>query len=180
MNNFEKQLKFGKKYEKKFAEFTKQKYIQSEGYNSWDILIKYNNKDIKYEIKTDKRAYYTGNFVVEYECNNKKSGLFNTDADYWIFNEIINYDSEKEDDYDYDFNIYVVPIDELKNIINIYPLKYINACENNKNKIIIISKNYFSSYKVNKDMDNFFIKRIKNDTKNYTIDELEFMFSKFI
>mgnify|MGYP004399495047 CR=1 FL=1 len=40
----------------------------------------------KLEVKTDFKAYKTGNLAIEIECNGKPSGLTTTEANWWIFN----------------------------------------------------------------------------------------------
>jgi hypothetical protein len=158
--NFKKQLDFGKKYEKKFGELFNKDYLQSDGKTQFDLLI--NNE--KYEVKTDKRAYYTGNFAIEYECNNKPSGINNSEAKYWVFNEIIEYNEKKGDDYDYNFNCFLVPIDDLKKILKEKPIIKVSACENGKNKIYLLNKKYLQEYIINK-------------KKEFTVEELEIMFN---
>lgn len=39
----------------------------------------------KIEVKTDFRAYKTGNLAIEIECNGKPSGLSTTEAEWWLF-----------------------------------------------------------------------------------------------
>jgi len=39
----------------------------------------------KIEVKTDLKAYLTGNLYIEYECRGKKSGIAKSKADYWAF-----------------------------------------------------------------------------------------------
>lgn len=40
----------------------------------------------KLEVKTDYKAYKTGNIAIEIECNGKPSGLSTTEANWWLFN----------------------------------------------------------------------------------------------
>jgi len=40
----------------------------------------------KLEVKTDFKAYKTGNLAIEIECRGKPSGLQTTTADWWLFN----------------------------------------------------------------------------------------------
>tara|TARA_R100001443_G_scaffold35589_8_gene49396 strand:- start:6814 stop:7248 length:435 start_codon:yes stop_codon:yes gene_type:complete len=40
----------------------------------------------KLEVKTDFKAYKTGNIAIEVECNGKPSGISTTEADWWLFN----------------------------------------------------------------------------------------------
>lgn len=173
---FQKDLIFGKKYENIFAKLTKEKYIQSEGYVHWDIMI----NNLKYEIKTDKLINKTKNFCIEFSCNNKLSGISISDADYWVFIEIIDYNELLGDNYDYKYNMYVIPKKDLINIIeNPKIIKKIKTgTENNKNKFYLINKTYFMDYKVNDYSTQFYIfKQINN--KDYTVEELEIMLNNF-
>ena len=40
----------------------------------------------KLEVKTDFKAYKTGNLAIEIECNGKPSGLQKSDTSWWLFN----------------------------------------------------------------------------------------------
>lgn len=40
----------------------------------------------KLEVKTDFRAYKTGNLAIEIECHGKPSGIQTSEADWWLFN----------------------------------------------------------------------------------------------
>tara|TARA_R100001082_G_scaffold76211_1_gene44287 strand:- start:1833 stop:2264 length:432 start_codon:yes stop_codon:yes gene_type:complete len=40
----------------------------------------------KLEVKTDFRAYKTGNLAIEIECRGKASGIQTSEADWWLFN----------------------------------------------------------------------------------------------
>lgn len=89
---FEADLKLGKVYEKialKFFDYNR--YKQSKGNNKKYDLKLYTNdenersKIIKVEVKCDRKAYKTNNIVIEYECNNKPSGINATKSDYYIY-----------------------------------------------------------------------------------------------
>ncbi len=86
MDNFEKDLQIGLQVELIALEIIQKKYpcaVQVHGYKGYDIWIPEITKSI--EVKSDKKSNFTGNFVVEFEMNNKKSGLMTTCADYWLF-----------------------------------------------------------------------------------------------
>jgi hypothetical protein len=174
MNSFIKDLNFGKKYELIFAKLTNKKFIQTVGLSSYDIELNYNNKIIKYEVKTDKKTYHTGNFAVEFMSNNKLSGISTSTANYWVFIEIIDYE-EDNDDKNYDFYIYVIPIEKLKELIKINNFKVLSVC-GNKNKVYLIPRRYISYYYVNyKNNREFFIDKMCKNDRNYSIEELETM-----
>jgi len=70
-------------------------FIKYNKDNKFDLLMKYNNKPVTYEIKTDIYPKNTGNLVVEFECRGKPSGIAITEADYFVtyfphLNEIWN------------------------------------------------------------------------------------------
>jgi hypothetical protein len=172
--SFTRDLDFGKKYERIFAKLTKKDYIQSEGNVSWDILI----NNIKYEVKTDKLANKTSHFAIEYEYNNKTSGIHTSTADYWTLIEIINYNKDLGDEYDYKYNMYIIPKQDLINIIldpKIFKEKKTGG-DFNKSKFYLLNKTYLQDYKIKDYNKEFYIYKppIK---KEYNIDELEEMFN---
>ena len=82
---FEKDLETGKVYEKKALELIQKKYpkafIQDGYFLEWDIYIP--ELDMGVEVKSDAQYKKTGNFYVEYECNDKPSGIATTKAKYY-------------------------------------------------------------------------------------------------
>lgn len=79
------------------------KFINENHDNKYDLLMSYNDLEIKYEVKTDvflSRENDTGNLVVEFESRNKPSGISVTEANYYVYfipklNEIWNIKMEK-------------------------------------------------------------------------------------
>jgi len=104
---FTEDLNFGKEYEKKALEYIEYKtVIFPEGYfKPYDFIT---DGDTKYEVKCDRLGYKTGNLAIEYECNNKPSGISTTEADYWIY-FIISPDKT---------DCYKIPVSDLLNLIN--------------------------------------------------------------
>jgi len=90
---FIKEFMIGKGYE----------YISDNKNKKYDLLMSYDNKEIKYEIKTDVYVspdYDTGNIVVEFESRGNPSGISVTEADYYVYfmpklNEIWNIKMDK-------------------------------------------------------------------------------------
>ena len=82
---FVKDLETGKVYEKKALELIQKKYpkafIQDGYFLEWDIYIP--EIDMGVEVKSDAQYKKTGNFYVEYECNDKPSGISTTKAKYY-------------------------------------------------------------------------------------------------
>ena len=85
--HFEKSLYIGKSVEDIVCEKIKRKYpkayVIQEYCKGYDIYVP--EKDMKIEVKQDKKSNYSGNFVVETEFNGKPSGISTTEADYWVF-----------------------------------------------------------------------------------------------
>ena len=84
--HFEKSLYIGKSVEDIVCEKIKRKYpkayVIQEYCKGYDIYVP--EKDMKIEVKQDKKSNYSGNFVVETEFNGKPSGISTTEADYWV------------------------------------------------------------------------------------------------
>ena len=82
---FVKDLETGKVYEKKALKLIQKKYpkayIQDGYFLEWDIYIP--ELDMGVEVKSDAQYKKTGNFYVEYECNDKPSGIATTKAKYY-------------------------------------------------------------------------------------------------
>jgi hypothetical protein len=85
---FYKDLERGRFYEKKFLDiFDILEYEEPDKENQsyYDYKITLPTGKIRYiEVKADFIGCKTGNFALEYECNNKISGINRTKADYYI------------------------------------------------------------------------------------------------
>jgi hypothetical protein len=86
-------LDFYKQYEKKAALILSQllrckDYIFNDDYK-YDILFK--SLNLSFEVKNDNLMNKTGNIAIEYNYNDKPSGILTTLADYYIINDRINY-----------------------------------------------------------------------------------------
>ena len=51
----------------------------------YDIKMTTKNKEITYEIKSDRRSEETGRCCIEYMCNDKPSWIFASKADYIVY-----------------------------------------------------------------------------------------------
>ena len=111
-------LKFYHEYEKEAAKiishiFDNKTYIFGDN-SDYDFKFNFNNiLEMKFEVKTDNRMNKTGNVFIEYESNNKKSGIETTQSDYYIITDKVEY-----------FLIEVILLKQLinddKNILKIY------------------------------------------------------------
>ena len=83
---FKNDLKTGKKYENIALELIQKTYPKAyiiDGYcKEWDIYIP--ELKIGIEVKRDEQYKVTGNFYVEYFCNNKPSGISTTQSEYYF------------------------------------------------------------------------------------------------
>ena len=88
-------------------------------------------KDKKIEVKNERDWWYnTGNIELEYECNNKPSGINATQSDYWI--QIL----AKGDD---NHCMLVFEVSKLKEIVNKYKEKYTRMVgDRNASKCVIL------------------------------------------
>lgn len=108
-NKFEKDLAQGKKYELESLKYLDyDNYEMKEGYfKEYDLIITKDNVDTKIEVKSDRQASITGNMAIEYECNDKPSGLTSTTADYWLY-FVVHKDKDE---------CYKIPTNELKDLV---------------------------------------------------------------
>ena len=55
-------------------------------FSDWDVCFTFADGHTEtHEVKCDRNGYKTGNVVVEYECNDKPSGIATSKADYYTF-----------------------------------------------------------------------------------------------
>lgn len=86
--NFSKDINTGvqgETYIRMFLESLGFIYIESCSNISYDLKMSYGLKEYTYEVKTDVYPKDTGNMVIEFECRNKPSGIYATQADYFVY-----------------------------------------------------------------------------------------------
>ena len=139
--NFLEDLKFGEKYEKLFLNYVEyDEYKKPQGkFKYYDLGIIKGDKKTFYEIKADRLIHKTDNIAIEFSCNNKPSGISVSTADYWGIFEIIENGHE----------LYIIPINEIKLIINTKTIKICKGGDNFNSKMYLIKKEYFENYKIN-------------------------------
>lgn len=81
MNRFKSDLHRGQKYEIWLNENVLYNLLSVYGNDkAYDIKV----KGATFEVKTDAKAFHTNNIGIEFECYEKQSGIFATQADYWV------------------------------------------------------------------------------------------------
>jgi len=89
--NFKKDILIGEEGEEFIKQFLINKgfnFISDNKNNEYDLVMSYDNRQFKYEIKTDillSKEKDTGNLVVEFESRGKPSGISVTKADYYVY-----------------------------------------------------------------------------------------------
>jgi hypothetical protein len=139
---FEKDLEFGKKFEKKFIEHMKfVDYELIEGKClEYDIIVKDSGKTKYYEVKADRKAQFTQNMCFEFESNGCPSGIATSKSHYYGY--FILYD-------DGTYDLYKIPTSRIKKNIerNMYS-RIMRGCEYGKNKFYLFRKDLFLKYRV--------------------------------
>ncbi len=133
---FQSDLKFGQIYEKeliKIMGFQTYKHETSKAIKEYDTIVKYNAQtsiefETKYEIKADRLSYKTRNDCIEITNCGRPSGITSTKSDYWGYFVI------KPDGYD----LYLIPTEELKEMINPKIYKVIRGGDGKKSELILI------------------------------------------
>ena len=110
MSNFQNDLQYGQKYEEKALKYLDYDTVEHmEGYfKEYDLIITKDEVKTKIEVKSDRRAQFTKNLAIEFECNGKPSGVSTSEADYWMY--FIVYDDRNDE-------VFKIPVSELKKLI---------------------------------------------------------------
>jgi len=88
--NFKQDLNLSKTGEIEIKTFLEKKgltFVSSNDDNKYDLIMRKDNKEISYEIKTDFKCaplFDTGNIFVEFECRNHPSGISVTQSDWFV------------------------------------------------------------------------------------------------
>ena len=135
-------LKFGEKYQV----ITKQKLGNSENieikqgkFKPYDIID--NSSKIKYEIKSDKITYKSGNICIEYKCNNVDSGITSTESNYYYYYAVNIYSNR---DYE---RFYIIPTDVIKKeILKCTYFKSLYGGDGNRSQFYLFKEKIFQNY----------------------------------
>jgi hypothetical protein len=102
-DEWKKTLAFGNLYEEILKELIPHKECIQSIKGEYDLIL----DGVKYEVKADRFMFKTGNVLIEYESNNKASGISITEADYYAIFEV---DGDK-------YELYLIPVQEIKDLI---------------------------------------------------------------
>ncbi len=139
---FNSDLKFGQSYEKEFIKimgFKSYEHETTKAIKEYDIIVKHNGNESKYEIKADRLSHKTGNVCIEIAYCGRPSGITATKSDYWGYFVI------KSDGYD----LYVIPTEELKEMVYSKEYKNIRGGDGKKSDLVLIPIHHFEKFKYN-------------------------------
>jgi uncharacterized protein (DUF3820 family) len=151
MDKFQKQLANGHIYEMRSLMYMEHDtYIQSKGiFKPYDLIIKKDGKETKIEVKSDRQAGRTGNMAIEFECNNKPSGITSTEADYYIY--FIIYCDDIQEDGTPREECYKIPVKRLKKIAS--KCRKVRGGDGNRSCMYLVHKSLVLGYLINKISD---------------------------
>lgn len=90
---FTEDLKFGESYQKKLLniiEYDTCEIAPPRRFSDWDVKINYKNEETLFEVKADKLTSKTNNICIEFNCNNKPSGIETTKSDFYAYFDVFN------------------------------------------------------------------------------------------
>ena len=137
MGKFENDLEFGNTYEKKAINLFEYKSfeIKKGFFKEYDIIFELEEqKELKVEVKADRRTKQTGNMVIEYESRGKPSGITTTEADKWV------YFVDGTDD------VYIIPTKILKKKIEKLKPPKVKGGDNYTSMMYLFRKDIFIKY----------------------------------
>lgn len=82
MSKFQRDLAFGRTFEDKAIAFVGGAIERPAGKCS---EFDFKSDGVAYEVKSDRMSATTGNMFLEYECNQRPSGIAVSTADYWFY-----------------------------------------------------------------------------------------------
>ena len=134
---FLEDLKMGNQYELETLKFyTYTTYKLNNDYK-YDLLL---DDNIKIEVKADRMTYKTNNICIEYECNNKPSGISRSEASIYCYYVV-------KPDMGYD--LYKIPVEDIKVMItnNLYK-RSMNGGDGWRSKFYLFDISHFRKYQI--------------------------------
>lgn len=109
-------------------------------FKEYDFELMYKNKVIKYEVKCDRLSYKTSNIAIEYECNNKPSGISTTTADYFAYFILSGKDKSM-------YTLFIVPTEYIrKKIKEKYYMYETTGGDRHLSRMYLFNVNVFLDY----------------------------------
>jgi hypothetical protein len=106
--SFIQDLQFGNSYETLFLEKYHKNAQNVERplgcFKAYDLCV----DNVKYEVKSDRKTYKSGNICIEYECNGVASGIRTTTADFYVYFVVVASNVH---------HLYIIPVEYIKEII---------------------------------------------------------------
>ena len=130
-------LKLGNFYEKKAIRYFNYDTYEFCNDGRYDILIKKDSIETKIEVKSDRRAYETGNLAIEYKYKGCPSGIRKTEAEYYIY-FVIKPDKK--------YDVYKFPIQDLNILCR--GKKSVCGGDNNQSIMYLLPINLCEKYKI--------------------------------
>lgn len=130
-------LAFGQKYEQKLVDYLKPQSHSFKKNSEYDVLVVNDGKETKYEVKADRMMSKTGNICIEFECNNKPSGIQTTKADYYAY-----FDTNSD-------VFYMVPVSVIKEkILATLYTRTINGGDGYRARLHLFPRAVFDDYRI--------------------------------
>jgi len=146
--NFAKELEFGNSYEKKLVKYLKPSLYAYNDDNEYDVQMVFNGVVKRYEVKADRMMARTGNFFIEFECNNKPSGISVSKADIYAYFEVGGGDAKRSRSGIYN-KLYLIPKEYIFDMINKKAYKRIvNGGDGGRAKSYLFSKDTFRNFEM--------------------------------
>lgn len=127
----------------KHIKYSTYETAQDKGnFKDWDIrTIDEADKATTYEVKSESKAYHTGNICIEFEYNGLPSGIDATKADIWG-HYIVKAPYQLNN-----YKLILIPVSKLKEYIELKQYKFIcNGGDYNRSKLYIFPINFFKEY----------------------------------
>jgi len=136
MSTFFSDLAFGKSYEAYAMQILCQECTPAPAgrFKPYDFI----SDNIKYEVKSDKLTYKTGNLFIEYECSSQASGITTSEAQ-MLFYFVINEDGTPD-------RIYLIETGFLKNLIASSDFRTVSGGDGYRAKGYLIPENHVKNY----------------------------------
>jgi hypothetical protein len=135
---FTDDLKFGNQYEQNCCVRLKNPKIMKGKFKAYDII---DEDGTKYEVKSDRWTFKTGNICIEFECNKKPSGISSTESDFYFYYVILPSPLEPI--------LYKIPTSDIRTMVEEKKYnKIMNGGDGFRSKFYLFKEDLFTKYRV--------------------------------
>jgi len=102
------------------------------GCKTHDFTIRQDGNDTQVEVKSEVKAFHTGNLAIEHECSGKPSGINVTTSKWWVHFIV--------DEENGNHEVFKIPVENLKKMVGSGQYRSVAGGDKNRARMFLVPK----------------------------------------